>query len=69
MNRLQSNRAATEKAAFHADDLLLGEQSALLGFAAPPASKPIHETKEQQITVKQVTNLLWARRARKWRWL
>ncbi|KAF2468367.1 uncharacterized protein BDR25DRAFT_373449 [Lindgomyces ingoldianus] len=50
--------AATEKAAFDANALSLGEQSDPSGFAAPPASKPIGKTKEQQDAIKEVTDFL-----------
>lgn len=58
LNLLQSNRAATEKAAFDANALSLGEQSDPSGFAAPPTSKPIGKTKEEQDAIKEVTDFL-----------
>ncbi|KAF1998213.1 hypothetical protein P154DRAFT_604062 [Amniculicola lignicola CBS 123094] len=49
---------ALEKAAFDANALSLGGQLDLSGFAAPLASKPIGKMKEQQNTIKEVTDFL-----------
>jgi hypothetical protein len=65
LNLLQSNRAATEKAAFDANALSLGEQSDPSSFAAPPASKPIGKTPEQQAAIKEVTDFLKGEKGKK----
>ncbi|CAN9199410.1 unnamed protein product [Alternaria alternata] len=59
------SRAATEKAAFDANALSLGEQSDPSGFAAPTASKPIGKTPEQQAAIKEVTDFLKGEKGKK----
>ena len=65
LNLLQTNRAATEKAAINANALSLGEQSDPSGFAAPTASKPIDKTPEQQAAIKEVTDFLKGEKGKK----